>query len=368
MQHQFETFKAAPEIGTIVIAPYEENNRKTYLRAVVEGHVSLPEILVRLFFIDYGYSSECRLRDLKRLENDSDLFDIPALAFKCKLANIRPSVAHTFSEDWSQAACDLFWTLINKPGLLFGEIYSVVNNVVVIDLIHKNEEDEISVNQCLLEKTFAIKKEENYLSRFNHNLRLQQSDMSDEQCYYYEKLQYDQDNMSDIYPDPPAVAECNTSEKLRGPFSPLEIDLIHLIRAGRDKTVRMAMNSVNSVLLDTDPEDSSQRLLVAASISQSARGQNLTLYNTTLMPRIPGLTALIVLIFTPYMELRRNNFGTSYAGALCGLGFDPIKKNSIYPEHDIELYFDTEITIDDLQFVRAVHIVLNIFSRLSIFV
>ncbi|XP_068981713.1 probable ATP-dependent RNA helicase spindle-E [Bombus flavifrons] len=365
MQHQFETFKVAPEIGTIVIAPYEENNRKTYLRAVVEGHVSLPEILVRLFFIDYGYSSECRLRDLKRLENDSDIFDIPALAFKCKLANIRPSVAHNFSEDWSQAACDLFWTLINKPGLLFGEIYSVVNSVVMIDLIHKNEEDEISVNQCLLEKTFAIKKEENYLSRFNHNLRLQQSDMSDEQCYYYEKLQYDQDNMSDIYPDPPAVAECNTSEKLRGPFSPLEIDLIHLIRAGRDKTVRMAMNSVNSVLLDTDPEDSSQRLLVAASISQSARGQNLTLYNTTLMPRIPGLTALIVLIFTPYMELRRNNFGTCYVGALCGLGFDPIKKNSIYPEHDIELYFDTEITIDDLQFINRLRHWMNIGMQIN---
>ncbi|CAD1468090.1 unnamed protein product [Heterotrigona itama] len=333
----FRTLRAVPETGTIVIAPYEENNRKVYLRAIVEGHVSLPEILVLVFFMDYGYSSRCLLRDLKCLEPNSGISDIPALAFECTLANIQPFTVQSFNEDWSQAAYDLFWTLISKPGLLFGEIYSVVNGMVIIELIHKNERNEISINKCLLEKRFAIKKEEGYFSRFNHDLRLQQSNMSNEQCYHYEKLQYDQDYMPDIYPDSPAVAECYTTERLRGPFSPLEIKLMHLINAGRDKHVKMATNSVNSVLLDTDPGDSSQRLLVAASVSQNIPSHYLTLYNTTLMPRLPGLTALIVLIFTPCMELRRNNFGTYYIGALCGLGFDSIKKSSIYPEHDIEL-------------------------------
>ena len=346
--------KAVPETGTIVIAPFEENNSKVYLRAIIESHVALPEISVRVFFMDYGYSSRCPLRDLKYLKPDSGISDIPALAFECTLANIRPFTAQGFNEDWSQAAYDLFWTLTNKPGLLFGEIYSVVNGVVIVELIHKNETNEISINKCLVEKRFAMKKEEGYFSRFNHNLRLQQSDMSDEQCYHYEKLQYDQDYIPDIYPESPAVAECCTTEKLRGPFSPLEIELMHLINAGRDKHVKMATNSVNSVLLDTDPGDSSQRLLVAASVSQNVSSHHLTLYNTTLMPYLPGLTALIVLIFTPYMELRRNNFGTYYIGALCGLGFDPITKSSIYPEHDIELQFDIEITIDDLQFVSAI--------------
>uniref|UniRef100_V9IL58 ATP-dependent RNA helicase spindle-E n=1 Tax=Apis cerana TaxID=7461 RepID=V9IL58_APICE len=143
-------------------------------------------------------------------------------------------------------------------------------------------------------------------------------------------LQYNQDYMPDIYPDPPADIECNTTVTLRGPFSPLEIELSHLIMAGRDKNVKIAPSSVNSVLLDTELEDSSVRLLVAGSVSQNISGHHLTLYNTTLMPRLPGLTALIILIFTPYMELRRNNFGSYYIGALCGLGFDPLTKKKYF--------------------------------------
>lgn len=366
MQHNgFKSLKVVQETGTIVIAPYEENNRKVYLRAIIESHVSFPEMLVQVFFMDYGYSSRCPLRDLKYLEPDSGISDIPALAFECRLANIQPFTAQSFYDNWTQAASDLFWMLISKPGLLFGEIYSVVNGVVIMELIHKNERNEISINKCLLEKKFAKESEESYFSRFNHNLRLQQSGLSNEQCYHYEKLQYDQNYMPDIYPESPAVAECYTTEKLRGPFSPLEIELMHLINAGREKHAKMSSNSINSVLLDTDPEDSTQRLLVAASVSHNIPCNNLILYNTTLLPRLPGLTALITLIFTPYMELRRNNFGTYYIGALCGLGFDPIKKSSIYPEHDIDLKFDTEITIDDLQFINRLRHWMNIGMQIN---
>ncbi|KOC61958.1 putative ATP-dependent RNA helicase spindle-E [Habropoda laboriosa] len=365
IKHHLRKFTETPKTGSLVIAPYEENNCRAYFRAVVEGHITSEDILVQVFFIDYGYSSECRLCDLRQLERNSDIVNIPALAIECKLANIQPSVAHNFSDDWSQAAYDLFWTLINKPGRLFGEIYSIANSVIILELIHKNEEEEISINQCLLEKNFAIKREENYFSRFNHNLRMKNSEMSDMQCHHYEKLQYSQDYMLDIYPDPPPISECLDTVNLRGPFSPLEIKLANLITAGRDKSVKIATNSVNSVLLDTDPEDFSQRLLVAGSISQSSYNQNLTLYNTTLMPRLPGWTALIVLIFTPYMELRRNDFGTYYTGALCGLGFDSITKKSIFSEHDIDFQFDAEITIDDLQYINRLRFWMNMGMQIN---
>ncbi|CAL7951071.1 unnamed protein product [Xylocopa violacea] len=353
-----------PETGTIVIAPFEQNHCKTYFRAVVEGHVTSPEILVQVYFIDYGYSSECRLCDLKYLDPNSEVALIPALAFQCKLANIRPSVAQSFHDDWSQAACDLFWTLINKPGQLVGEIYSVVDSVVTLELIHVNGEEEISINSVLLEKKFAVKKVEDYFSRFNHNLRLQQLDLSEEQCMHYERMQYNQDYMPDFYPEPPANHECHTTVELRGPFSPLEIELTHLVTVGRDKKVHLAKSSVNSILLDTDPDDSS-RFLVAGSISQNVYGNHLTLYNTTVMPRIPGLIALTALIFTPRMELRRNSFGNYYTGALCGLGFDPVTKRSIFPEHDMEVLFDVEITIDDLQYINRLRHWMNIGMQIN---
>lgn len=357
--YHFGHFSTAPETGTIVIAPYEINSYKSHFRAIVEGHVTSPEILVQVFFIDYGYSSECRLCDLKRLNVD-EIASIPALAMECVLAEIQPSIVHNLSDTWSEAACDFFWMLANKPGILFGEIYSIVNGVISLELILKHNNEEISINQSLLDKGFAIDKQEGYFSRFNHDLRLKQSDMSDEQCYHYEQLQYNQDYMPDIYPEPPSDVECYTKVTLRGPFSPLEIELKHLTVAGRDKRVNMATNSVNSVLLDTDPEDCHQRLLVAGSVSQNAHGSNLSVYNTTLMPRLSGLTALIILIFTPCMELRRNIFGTYYIGALCGLGSDPTTKKSLFPEHDIELQFDAEITIDDLQYVsNLIHLFLS---------
>ncbi|CAK9813370.1 Probable ATP-dependent RNA helicase spindle-E [Anthophora quadrimaculata] len=367
MRHHLRTFTEPPKTGTLVLAPYEENNSRVYFRAVVEGHIKTEDILVQVFFIDYGYSSECRLCDLKRLEPNSDIVNIPALAMECKLANIQPSVVHNFNDEWSEAAYDLFWTLINKPGELYGEIYSVTNSVIILELIHKNEEEEVNINQCLLEKNFAIEKEEDYFSRFNHDLRTKQCDIltSNEQYYHYEKMQYSQDYMLDVYPDPPPISECHETVNLRGPYSPLEMKLTHLITSGRDKAVKIATNSVNSVLLDTDPEDFSQRLLVAGSISQSLYSQKLTLYNTTLMPRLPGWTGLILLIFTPYMELRRNAFGTYYTGALCGLGFDPITKRSIFPEHDIDFQFDAEITIDDLQYVNRLRFWMNVGMQIN---
>ncbi|XP_076234970.1 tudor domain containing 9 protein spindle E [Calliopsis andreniformis] len=365
MLDYLEHFEELPEVGTLVIAPYEQNNCKTYFRGIIQGNVTVPNIIVRVFFIDYGYTSECRLCDVKCLDSNNDLANIPSLAFECILANVRPSVTDSLTDSWSEAAHDYFWMLINKPGLLLGDIFSVVNSVVAIELILKQNEEEISINQCLIDKGFAFRKEADYFSQFNHNLRMQQLDLSDEQCYHYEKLQYNQDYISDLYPDPPKPSDCYTTVNLKGPFSPLEIDLKNLTVAGRDKRVSMAINSVNSVLLDTDPEDSCQRLLVAASISQSVHSHNLTLYNTTLMPRIPGLTGLIALIFSPYMELRRNAFGTCYIGALCGLGYDPVTMKSIYPEHDIELYFDAEIGLDDMQFINRLRHWMNIGMQIN---
>ncbi|XP_043265220.1 probable ATP-dependent RNA helicase spindle-E isoform X2 [Colletes gigas] len=363
-KHYLHQLATAPEIGSLVIAPYEQNNCTLYCRAVVKSHITYPEILVQVFCIDYGYSTECRLRDLIRLDCDSDIANIPALAIECVLANVRSSVAYNSRDSWPATACDFFQTLINKPGLLFGDIYSVVNGVVALELIHrrKDEEEEIIINKCLIDEGFAKNKEENCFSQFNHNLRSQESNLSDEQCRQYEKLQHD---IPDVYPEPPDSSECYTTINLRGPFSPLEIELKHLVTAARDKTARIAINSVNSVLLDTDLEDPNQRLLVATSVSQNVHGNKLTLYNTTLMPRLPGLTALITLIFTPCMELRRNTLGTRYVGALCGLGFDPVTKESIFPEHDIQLEFDAEITIEDLQYVNRLRHWMNIGMQIN---
>lgn len=359
-------FEEPPQIGTVLLAPFEKDKRRVYLRALVEGSVTWTQsTLVQVYYIDHGYSGDCPLQDLIYLDPQSEVAQSPALAFECRLANVE---AKTVTEKWSQEACDYFCSLLRKPGgTLYGDIYSVFNGVVALTLIHKDQNGKTDINESLIELQFARKTEENYYSRVNHDLRLNNADLSDQQCCYYETMQYNQASTApDNYPEPPANSECSSYVRLRGPYSPLEIKFVNLTAAGKIKNVKISPNSVNCVLLDTEPEDQSQRLLVAGSISQSTHGNNLMLYNTTLMPRIPGLAALIVLIFTPHMELRRSALGTYYTGALCGLGYDPVTKTSIFPEHDIELIFDVEITLEDLQYINRLRHWINIGMQINV--
>jgi len=46
---------------------------------------------------------------------------------------------------------------------------------------------------------------------------------------------------------------------LRGPTSPLEMKLYSLTRVGMSRMVNIEWNSVNSVLLDSEPQDPHER-------------------------------------------------------------------------------------------------------------
>lgn len=277
---------------------------------------------------------------------------IPALALECVLANIQSCTTYSHKVHWPQEANDKFCELLESNEQIFGEIYSVVNSVIALTLIAVTKDKKININQILIDEKLAVYKEESYLSQTNNDLRKHYKGMNAMELLYYERKQYKDYDSCDDYPDLPEDSKYISTVRLRGPFSPLECTLHHLTNAGRDKKVFIEMNSVNSVLLDSDWKEQQKNLLVAGIVSQNVSGTKLTLRNTTLIPDIPGLTALLALIFTPRMELRRNSFGTSYVGALCGLGCDSSTKESIFPERDMEIYFDVEITFDDLQDVR----------------
>ena len=68
--------------------------------------------------------------------------------------------------------------------------------------------------------------------------------------------------------------------------------------------------------------------------------------STTLLPIIPGLPAILTLLFAPRAEFRADAKRTRLTGAICGLGYDRERRNqSFYPEHDMEIAFDTEISL-----------------------
>lgn len=53
----------------------------------------------------------------------------------------------------------------------------------------------------------------------------------------------------------PTYGQNFTTVQLRGPFSPVEMKVFGCTRNAGSKTVDIAGNSVNTVLLDSDPQD-----------------------------------------------------------------------------------------------------------------
>ncbi|KPI92321.1 putative ATP-dependent RNA helicase spindle-E [Papilio xuthus] len=82
-------------------------------------------------------------------------------------------------------------------------------------------------------------------------------------------------------------------------------------------------------------------------------GSTLTLHHTTLMPNIPGLPAIIALLFCPAAELRRDERCTRYVSTLCGLGSHDDGR-PYFPEHDILVNIDVDLDVDDIGLINHV--------------
>lgn len=104
-------------------------------------------------------------------------------------------------------------------------------------------------------------------------------------------------------PPPPHVVR-DKKIMLKGPTSPLEIPIYPTAEAARNKSVEIDKHSVNAVLLGNDPQDASEKYLVAASVTQG-KNNNLTVRHTTLMPNIRGFGPIVASIFCPTMVMYR---------------------------------------------------------------
>lgn len=70
------------------------------------------------------------------------------------------------------------------------------------------------------------------------------------------------------------------------------------------RPARIEQDSVNSVALDDEPHDSTRRMMAAAYVGLNPSGTVMMARDTTIMPNIPGLPALVSLLFAPSAELR----------------------------------------------------------------
>ncbi|GFW11949.1 ATP-dependent RNA helicase TDRD9 [Trichonephila clavipes] len=346
-----------PKTNQLYLAPFSQNSQRPLYYRVTMQEMQPPKATV--FFVDYGNTIHIPISDLREIpETTPDVVKTPALAFECHLAEIKPSSCKSTSGNWSQRAIQWFKKEVSGQ-TLYAKIYSVIQGTVRMELIKQAHDGTIlNINEQLKKLEFAEPAEESFASKQNHELRSNASDYSSSQIIS-ESVSRDLE-LSWNEAEDENIKKTGRTIQLRGPFNPLEVCYCGLSNLDRIKCVKVEQESVNSISFNSEPQDSYFSMLIAASVGVGQNNLELILRNTTLLPKIRGLPTLICLLFSPYAEIRTNKERTSYTGALCGLGFDPVTGESIYADHDIELAFDIEITLDDIREINAIRMGFNL--------
>ncbi|ELK01250.1 Putative ATP-dependent RNA helicase TDRD9 [Pteropus alecto] len=306
-------------------------------------------------------------------------------ALEFKICKMRPSARSLVcGEHWSGGASRRFAALVSGCALLV-KVFSVVHSVLHVDVYRcSGVQDLLSVRDVLIDEGYAELADECYESKQSHEVLKglfsksveNVTDMSvaspgkDEEKHLIRILL---DGFSSRKFGAP-----NCKVILHGPFNPYELKCHSLTRISKFRCVWIEKESINSVIISDSPEDLHQRMLVAASLSVNATGgsairravpnmaflgllagSTMLLRETSLMPPVPGLPALLSMLFAPVMELRVDRAGKSYTGVLCGLGWNPTTGAPILPEHDIELAFDVQFSVEDIVEINILRAAVN---------
>ncbi|XP_060863705.1 LOW QUALITY PROTEIN: probable ATP-dependent RNA helicase spindle-E [Metopolophium dirhodum] len=337
-------------INGIYIVIHEEEKYRGKLMEFPRGSKKEYKILL----IDFGEVVQlCNENIFNIKDEDEDtkkkVYSFPTLAFQCKIAKIRAPINGQLQAYWSEDTKTLIDKLLKKAK---GTIYSIVDGVVSFeDLTFIDEEEVISISEYLIQNKLATRTEESFASKIDHEKRLKFIG-----CVKNEMHQ--KSNVPCLNIKSPTEDESFTIHNLKGPISPLEMSVKGISRNSASKIIKIECQSVNSVLLDSDPNDYHERLFVAGNVCLN-ENDRLTLWDTTMMPNIPGMPAFICMMFSPCVEIRYNSSYTKMIGAICGLGYNPETCRPLFEDNDIEITFDTVIDLNFLKKINVIRMLLN---------
>ncbi|XP_007176292.2 ATP-dependent RNA helicase TDRD9 isoform X2 [Balaenoptera acutorostrata] len=350
-----------PHPDLVCLAPFADFDKESYFRAqilYVSGNSA------EVFFVDYGNRAHVALDVL--MEIPSQFLELPFQALEFKICKMRPSArCLVCGEHWSGRASRRFSSLVSGRALLV-KVFSVVHGVLHVDAYLSSAlQGATNVRDVLVKEGYAELAEEPYESKQSHEVL---------KGLFSKSVEYvtDMSVPSPLKDDEKYVIrillESFSSNKLgnpnckailHGPFNPYELKCHSLTRISKFRCVWIEKESINSVIISDSPEDFHQRMLVAASLSVNATGSTVLLRETSLMPHVPGLPALLSMLFAPVMELRVDRDGRCYTGVLCGLGWNPTTGAPVLPEHDMELAFDVQFSVEDVIEINILRAAIN---------
>ncbi|XP_026976486.1 ATP-dependent RNA helicase TDRD9 [Sagmatias obliquidens] len=350
-----------PHPDLVCLAPFADFDKESYFRAqilYVSGNSA------EVFFVDYGNRAHVALDVL--MEVPCQFLELPFQALEFKICKMRPSArCRVCGEHWSGRASRRFSSLVSGRALLV-KVFSVVHGVLHVDAYLSSAlQDAVNVRDVLVKEGYAELAEEPYESKQSHEVL---KSLFSKSAEYVTDMSVPSPLKDDKKYLIRILLESFSSNKLgnpnckailHGPFNPYELRCHSLTRISKFRRVRIEKESINSVIISDSPEDLHQRMLVAASLSVNATGSTMLLRETSLMPHIPGLPALLSMLFAPVMELRVDRDGKCYTGVLCGLGWNPTTGAPLLPEHDMELAFDVQFSVEDVIEINILRAAIN---------
>uniref|UniRef100_A0A8C8R6E9 ATP-dependent RNA helicase TDRD9 n=1 Tax=Pelusios castaneus TaxID=367368 RepID=A0A8C8R6E9_9SAUR len=359
-QLELMPLRVRPHPDLVCLAQFTDLENKRYYRAQI---LYVSGDSAEVFFVDYGNRSRVFLNLLKEIPHY--LRELPFQALEFKICKMRPSAKSLVcAEQWSNAATRRFASLVNGCALIV-KVYSVVHSVLHVDVYRYSGIKEVNIRDVLIEEGYAELAEESYESKQSNELK-----------ELYSK-QIKNKKTASVTPKNPREEEkrliemllnrfsankfdtSNCKAVLHGPFNPYEMRCHSMTRISRFRCVCIEKESINSVIVNNTPEDSFQKMLVAASVSVNSTGSTILLRETSLMPPIPGLPALLSMLFAPVIELRVDESGKSFTGVLCGLGWNQSLGTPVLPEHDMEMAFDVQLGVDDILEINIIRTAIN---------
>ncbi|XP_063146460.1 ATP-dependent RNA helicase TDRD9 [Candoia aspera] len=350
-----------PYPDLVCLAPFTDWENKRYYRAQV---LYVSGESAEVFYVDYGNRSKVALNQLREIP--SHLQEIPFQALEFKVRRMRPSAQSLVcGEQWSYAASQRFASLINDCALMV-KIFSIVHGILHVDVLrYSGIMDIVNICTILIQEGYAEPVDDSYESKLSHeNLKQlfsKPGESKGNKLASPQKSSREETSLVEMLESCSAnrISAPNCKVILLGPFNPYSLIFSSMTRISRFRTVLIDKESVNSVVVVDAPEDAFQQMLVAASISVNATGSTMMLRETSLMPHIPGLPALLSMLFAPVINLRVDESRKKYIGVLCGLGWNQSLGSPVLQDHDMELTFDVQIDADVITQINILRTCIN---------
>lgn len=321
----------------------------------------LQDFKVVCYFFDFGTTEKISIRNVFEVNEKiiNEFFFFPERGFHCKLSMVEPSYRKCPRGKWTKESIEVFRDLVKDEPCEI-EVYSMINNIASVEL----KIDGININETLVEAGYAVRCEECFASRLDHNEREAYQITNPSQWINRSTEFKEQENLMIPFTTPMPPSEMLTqSVYLEGPFSPLETTITGVANNSYG-VAKIDQKSVNSVAFDSCVENYDGQLIVAADVVKNASNGN-TLHSVTTMPNINGLAPILAMIFAPQVMFECDKDFKRIIDLRSNLGFNPINFEAFFPHHVCILPVNVKLDQEDFHDINELRFSMSCLLKID---